>query len=54
MGLAAIDPVADVMGIDEARGATTRYVSRHITGFMWRTGLCGGNIVRYRFSGSGP
>ena len=32
----------DVMRIDKACAGTARYVSRRITGFMWREGLCGG------------
>jgi len=37
----AIGPMPDVMRIDKACAGTTRYASRHITGFMWREGLCG-------------
>ena len=36
-GLAAIGPMPDVMGVHMAGAIAARYVSRHITGFMWRT-----------------
>ena len=40
-GLPAIRPVHHMMRIQPAFMTAPGYVSRHITGFMWRAGLCG-------------
>ena len=43
--LATIRPVFDMVRVGEAGVLAPGYVSRHITGFMWRGGLCGATPV---------